>query len=186
MACEGFSPAQRKTMLLSQETRDSLRMTSMSINCDYTSIIVPAAHSFIELVRYLFKIPGVTIFLSRRICQDPIEIFFGCQRQRGGTHDNPTVLEYQQNTQSLRVVNSFCRNIAKGNCRGNKENTDIFEKESSPLPRRKTTKPHKDAQDERTSDVRANGLSHSEGDSGGSAGECFYYILIYVSSLCCS
>ena len=52
MAREGFSPAQRKTMLLSQETRYGLRMTSMSINYDYISIIVPAAHSFIELVRY--------------------------------------------------------------------------------------------------------------------------------------
>ena len=33
MAREGFSPAEKKTMLLSQETRDGLRMTSMSINC---------------------------------------------------------------------------------------------------------------------------------------------------------
>ena len=55
--------------------------------------------------------------------------FFGCQWQRGGTHDNPTVKEFQQNTHALRVVNSFCRPVVKGNCRGNmkvidKENVD--------------------------------------------------------------
>ena len=29
--------------------------------------------------------------LSERLCQDPLELFFGCQRQCGGTHENPTV-----------------------------------------------------------------------------------------------
>ena len=67
------------------------------------------AYSFQGLVRYLFTLPDVKVFLSRKICQDPLEKFFGCQRQVGGTHDNPTVKEFQQNTQALRVVNSFCR-----------------------------------------------------------------------------
>ncbi len=89
------------------------------------------------LVRYLFTIPGVKCFLSRNICQDPLEKFFGCQRQMGGTHNNPTVKEFQNNTQALRVVNSFCREVVKGNCRGNKrkEHNDL-DKESTPLPKR--------------------------------------------------
>ena len=72
------------------------------------------ANSFIELVCYLFKVAGAKIFFSQRLCQDPLENFFGCQWQfseRGGTHDNPTVKEFQQNTQALRVVNSFCRPV---------------------------------------------------------------------------
>ena len=73
-----------------------------------------------SLVRYLFTIKGVSCFLSRKICQDPLEKFFGCQRQMGGTHNNPTVKEFQNNTQALRVVNSLCREVVKGNCRGNK------------------------------------------------------------------
>lgn len=68
-----------------------------------------AAKSFVEMVRYLFTMPDVKAFLSRRICQDPLEQFFGCQRQRGGTHDNPNAQEFLRNTQALRVVNSMCR-----------------------------------------------------------------------------
>ena len=58
-------------------------------------------------------------FLSNNICQDPLECFFGRQRQRGGTHDNPTVADFLNNTQALRVVDSFCHDpIVRGNCRG--------------------------------------------------------------------
>ena len=77
--------------------------------------------SFVDLLKYVFTIPGVTVFLSERLCQDPLEKFFGCQRQRGGTNENPTVQEFCRNTQALRVVNSVCGNIKKGNCRGQKD-----------------------------------------------------------------
>ena len=95
------------------------------------------ANSFIGLVRYLFKIPEIKIFFSRTLCQDPLENFFGCQRQVGGTNDNPTVQDFQKNTQALHVVNSFCRPVVKGNCRGNTE--VVIDKENSgcPLPRSK-------------------------------------------------
>ena len=92
-----------------------------------------------SLVRYLFTIKGVNCFLSRKICQDPLEKFFGCQRQMGGTHNNPTVKEFQNNTQALRVVNSLCREVVKGNCRGNKrQQHSNFDEENcnKPLPKR--------------------------------------------------
>ena len=77
----------------------------------------------------------VNSFLSQRICQDPLERFFGCQRQRGAVHDNPTVTEFLKNTQALQVVNSVARAPLRGNCRGG--NQDIVEKENSePLPKR--------------------------------------------------
>ena len=85
----------------------------------------------------MFNIPGVTVFLSQRLCQDPIEMFFGCQRQRGGVHDNPNCLEFYKNTQALRVVNSFCRDVAKGNCRGSKREQIEVELENMPLPKRR-------------------------------------------------
>ncbi len=59
-----------------------------------------------ELVEYVFTIPGVTVFLSNRICQDPLENFFGRQRQRGRVNENPSVAEFLQNTQALRVINT--------------------------------------------------------------------------------
>lgn len=84
--------------------------------------------------------PDVKVFLSQRICQDPLENFFGCQRQRGGTHDNPNVNEFQKNMQALRVINSFARGPAKGNCRGfDGDYTEVdIQKENKPLPKRKT------------------------------------------------
>jgi len=80
--------------------------------CHYT------ANSFIGLLEYIFTLPDVKVFLSQRICQDPLENFFGCQRQRGGTHDNPNMQEFQKNMQALRVINCFAKGPAKGNCRG--------------------------------------------------------------------
>ena len=91
--------------------------------------------SFVELVRYLFTVPDVHSFLSQRICQDPLERFFGCQRQQDGVHDNPSVQEFVKNTQSLRVIKSVWKAPSWGNCRGgfrDIENENIHE----PLPKR--------------------------------------------------
>jgi hypothetical protein len=138
-----FTTSQKKRMLLSQETMDGIRMTSMFSSCMLSGCIPMmlmkiSAKSFVGLVRYLFTVPGVKYFLSRNICQDPLEKFFGCQRQVGGTHNNPTVLEFQRNTQTLRVVDTFCRGVAKGNCRGNKRtHSEDFDVENCPpLPKR--------------------------------------------------
>lgn len=76
--------------------------------------------SFLELIQALFKIPGVTYFLTEKLSQDPIEKFFGCQRQMGKTNDNPKVHEFMSNTQSLRVIDSINVHHITGNCRGNK------------------------------------------------------------------
>lgn len=103
----GFSKTKKSFMLLSGEARYGIHMTAMS---------------FVQLVEYLFSQPVVTnnklAFLSQNICQDPLENYFGCQRQRGGTSDNPSVHEYYQNTEALRDIDSFCRNTVRGNCRG--------------------------------------------------------------------
>ena len=99
--------------------------------------------SFVELVHFLFTVPGVKFFLNRRICQDPIEKFFGCQCQREKTHDNPNAQEVLKNTQALRVVNGFCQDVAKGNCRGNRE-TKLGTKENTPLPKRQQKRNRKE------------------------------------------
>ena len=77
---EGFKNSQKKMMLLSQQTRQGLRMTGANafINNFYFMV-----RSFVELVQYLFSLNDVTVFLSNRLCHDPLEKFFGQQRQRG-------------------------------------------------------------------------------------------------------
>ena len=105
----------------------------------------PIANSFVHLVRYIFSLPEVKekrlSFLSNTLCQDPLEGFFGCQRQRGRESDNPSVQEFYQNTSALKVVNSFCRNSTTGNCRGANQEPPrsrvMTQQEVAPIPRRK-------------------------------------------------
>ena len=75
--------------------------------------------SFLELVRYLFTIPGVKFFLSEQISQDLLENFFGDQRQMGGASENPNVQDFCKNTQALWVTNLVCGSVPRGNCSGN-------------------------------------------------------------------
>ena len=48
-------------------------------------------------------IPGISVFLSNRLCQDQLEIF-------------PNVTEFLKNTQALRVINNTAN--VRGNRRG--------------------------------------------------------------------
>jgi len=79
------------------------------------------------------------MFLSERISQDLLENFFGCQRQRRGAHENPNVYEFCKNTNALKVINTVCGNVSKGNCRGYKQALDV-QLESKPLRKRCRTK----------------------------------------------
>ena len=100
-------------------------------------------HSFVELTKYLLSIPGVTVFMSNRLSQDPIEKSFGQQRQRGSSNDNPNVSQFVKGTQALRVINTTCTNI-KGNCRATNDKAEevqkwIADKENKSLPKRKNS-----------------------------------------------
>ena len=131
---DDVTAAEKKLMILSRETLIGLKLTSKSAVLWYITYmhISPVVKSFIELAKILLRIPGAPPFLSRRITQDPLEKFFGLQRQRGRVNENPNVQEFQKNSQALRVIQA-CTNSIKGNCRGNK---DIDATEHTPLPRR--------------------------------------------------
>ena len=88
-------------------------------------------------MNYIFTIPGVKFFLSKRLSQDTLENFFGCQRQRGRTSENPNVQEFCKNTQALRIVNSVCGDVPKGNCYRKKKKSVDVKSESKPLPKRR-------------------------------------------------
>lgn len=89
--------------------------------CSVIFSLIQTGLAFVELVRSLFNLKEVQenklALLSNSLCQNPLENFFGCQRQKGATNDNPTVQQFLDNTQTLRVVNSFCRGPVRGNCR---------------------------------------------------------------------
>ena len=100
-------------------------------------------NSFLELIPYLFKIEGVSCVLSEKLSQDPLEKFFGCQRQ-SGTNDNPTVAQFLKNTQNLRVINSICLQEVTGNCKGSKRKSYDLESADldKPLKKRKRQNSH--------------------------------------------
>ena len=146
-ARQDVEKVEKNLMLLSPETLLGLKMTGKSLLCtirminnNYVHIIwfsCVTVKSFVELVRQLFSLPDVKVFLSEKLCQDPLENFFGCQRQRGGVNDNPTVQQFYTNTQALRTINEICHDV-RGNCRGLKRSQPIdWEKESAPLPKRR-------------------------------------------------
>ncbi len=135
-------------MLISAETLLGLKMTGIHFGVlELSPIIIVLffspcvlVHSFLELVPYLFTIPGVSAFLSEKLCQDPLEKFFGCQRQRGRVNENPNTKDFCKNTQALRVVDTFLGSV-KGNCRGSKtEKTIDMDKENKSLPKRRYTR----------------------------------------------
>jgi len=94
----------------------------------------------LELLEHIFTIPGVKVFFSERLSQDPLEKFFGCQRQRGPTNENLNVVQFCKNTQALRVINGVCGNVSKSNCRSNKTSVN-WGKENCPLPKQRKCKP---------------------------------------------
>ena len=114
-----------------------IRCHSFITRSTFLLFTLPTVKSFVALVKFMFTVPGVTCLLSEKLCQDPLEKFFGCQRQRGGVNENPTAQEFCTNTQALRVVNSFCQNVSWGNCRGRKVGEIDMEKENMPLPKRR-------------------------------------------------
>ena len=77
-------------------------------------------------------------FLSEKLNQDPLEKFFGCQRQRGRANENPTVAEFVKNTQALRVINFINVSSINGNYRGTKWKSYDLESSnlSKPLKKR--------------------------------------------------
>ena len=98
-----------------------------------------------ELVPRIFRIDGVTSFLSEKLSQDPLEKFFGVQRQRGRTNENPSVAEFLNNTQSVRVINTIWLKDITGNCRGCKRKSYDLESVNlndlnQPLKKRKRHK----------------------------------------------
>ena len=101
---------------------------------NYYSISV---YSFIEAVEHLFTVPGIKSFLSERVQQDPIEKYFGRQRQRGRVNENPSVYEFLKNEQALRVINSIDLEVTLGNTRGTNKRSISDETLDRPLSKRR-------------------------------------------------
>ena len=99
-----------------------------------------SVHSFVEVVRYLFSIPGVKFVLSGRFSQDPLEKYFGNQRQHGGSNENPNVQQMVHSASALRALKSVTLNSVRGNCgRSKAQKRPPLVVDNSTLPKKKRT-----------------------------------------------
>ena len=82
---------QKSKMMPSKETLLGLHVTGFNKQYQgvyfYTHTLLTIVRSFVELVRYLFTIDGVTSCLSQQPCQYPLERFLGCN----GSEEEPTI-----------------------------------------------------------------------------------------------
>ena len=103
--------------MLSRETLQVLRIAGEYVATHSTdmyifmSIYVLLVYSFTEMAEHLLSLEGVSFLLSERFNQDPLEIYFSKQRQRGGRSDNPSMQQCLQNAQALY----FSKSLALGN-----------------------------------------------------------------------
>ncbi len=83
--------------------------------------------SFVEFIKFVLVLPEVIdrklSFLSQNLCQDPLENLFWVPTTKGWYQDNPSVVDFYNNMQSLRVVDSFCHGPVRGNCRATGDNS---------------------------------------------------------------
>ena len=131
-------------MLLSNQTREGLKITgkhnsaNLLLNlCSQVYInLFSSVNSFVEMTQFLLSVPGVQYVLSEKLCQDPVEAFFGKQRAAGGWSDNPTVHQFCLNTVSLGVQGSAALEPVRGNCGKRQCSTSSSDMFRKPLPKR--------------------------------------------------
>lgn len=109
--------------------QSSLIIMRTCLLCSHT------VQSFVEMGRYLLKYPGVKFLLSERFTQDPLESFFGHQRQKGGGSDNSGVLQFLYTTSLIRAQKSITPAVW-GNVRGSKHGKDCVGNSDTPLLKR--------------------------------------------------
>ena len=92
-----------------------------------------SVNSFVEVVQYIFSLPDVSLFLSNRLCEDPLERFFGQQRQRGRVNENNVVIR-----RLYESLIQFVHGNIRGNCCGSQKAGQAPELENMPLPKRRS------------------------------------------------
>ena len=92
-------------------------------------------HSFVELLKKLLTLNGVSYFLSDKLNQDPLEEHFGRQCACGRASDNPLLEQHSQNEKKT-VAKSESIRVMRDNKRGRKgDGKQIDIHDNTPLPK---------------------------------------------------
>ena len=100
---KNVTPSERKKYFISDQTWEGLQI---------------CVNSFVEVVEFSLRIPGVNYVVATKFNQDPIEKFFGKLRQKRGAYGAFTCSEFQQSfasaslnqTNTMKVVRRLKRN----------------------------------------------------------------------------
>ena len=116
-----YTTAAYAKMFISQQTYEGLQIT---------------AHSTVEIVKFLLS-KGLNSVLTERFQQDPLEEYFGNQRQRGRRADNPDALQFGYNDRALDVQQNIVP-IKSGNVGGRnlKSKSNWLDIINEPLPKK--------------------------------------------------
>ena len=95
-------------------------MFTSSQTCEGLKISV---YSVIELVKLLIM-HKVSYVVTERLCQDPLENYFGKQSSSEARKDNPSLYDFDYNDNTIRKQKVF-KPIATGNVRGEHINFEI-------------------------------------------------------------
>ena len=81
-------------------------------------------NAVIEICKFLLQ-EGMEYVLTERLCQDPVEEYFGSQRKLGRRNDNPDIRTFGYNDNTIRVQRTISCN--SGNTRGRQDKRRAWE-----------------------------------------------------------
>ncbi|XP_065662264.1 uncharacterized protein LOC124811383 isoform X3 [Hydra vulgaris] len=113
-----LSQAEKNRFCLSKQTLEGLRIT---------------VNSFTTLGKFLL-VEGAEYILSEKFCQDPLEEYFGKQRMRLGSNDNPLLIEFNSNALGLNVAGDNLIRVFGSNTKGRKDEFQKLDVKNTDLP----------------------------------------------------
>ena len=118
-----FTKNARARMFISYQTYEGFQIT---------------VYSIIEVVKFLLG-EGMEYVLTERFCQDPVEEYFGEQRQLLRRSTNPNFQQIGYNDNAIRIKRSV--SCTSGNTKGRRDKKRSWENVTDdPVPKRKTKK----------------------------------------------
>ncbi|KAK7105302.1 hypothetical protein V1264_016703 [Littorina saxatilis] len=98
--------------------------------------LVMTVHGFVGAAHYLLG-HGVKFILANKFCQDPLEEHFGRHRAMGRTADNPTLLQFGHQENSLRMQRQLALIVTpRGNVHGAPAQRPVVQISTSPLKKK--------------------------------------------------
>ena len=109
------------------------------MSCDeQLHVFFYVAHSLNDVLKFLLS-QGMEYVLTERFNQDPVEVFFGQQRSRGGRCDNPSTKQFLRNTQAIIIQKSLALG-GSSNISRKRSNPFATSPLSRPLPKYRRTR----------------------------------------------